>query len=69
MRLRLRLRRRADHGSVFAHGRQRYLVAKGEDAIPQAEPADLVVGRITTLVAGWGFSTEGRDRTARKRWL
>ena len=47
---RLRLRRRADHGRVFAHGRQPYLVAKGEGAIPQAEPADLLVGRITTLV-------------------
>ena len=47
---RLRLQRRSDHGTVLAHGRQRRLVTKREDAIPQVEPADLLVGRITTLV-------------------
>jgi hypothetical protein len=46
---RLRLQRRAHHGTVFAHGTQRRLVTKGEDAIPQAESADLLQGRITTL--------------------
>ena len=47
---RLRLRRRSDHGTVLAHGRERRLVTKREDAIPQVEPAHLLVGRIITLV-------------------
>jgi len=47
---RLRLRRRSDDRTDFAHGRQRRLVTKREDAIPQVEPADLLVGRITTLM-------------------
>jgi hypothetical protein len=47
---RLRLRRRSGHGTVLAHGRERRLVTKREDAIPQVEPAHLLVGRITTLV-------------------
>jgi hypothetical protein len=55
---RLRLRRRADHGTVFAHGRRR-LVTQQED-IPPAEPADLMAGRVTTLWTAFAFVTEGR---------
>ena len=47
---RLRPQRRAGDGTVFAHGRERRLVTKRKDAIPPVEPADLLVGRITTLV-------------------
>jgi hypothetical protein len=47
---RRRLRRRADHGTVFVHGQHRWLVTKRENTTLRAEPADLLVGRITTLV-------------------
>jgi len=33
---------------VFAHGSQRYLVT-GRQAVPPAEPVDLMAGRITSL--------------------
>jgi hypothetical protein len=36
-------------GTVFAHGRRRDLVTRRQ-AVPPAEPADLMAGRITTLV-------------------
>jgi hypothetical protein len=44
-----RRQRRADHATVFAHGRQRRVVVE-QDTIPEAESADLLVGRITSLV-------------------
>ena len=61
---RLRLRRRSDHGTVLAHGRERRLVTKREDAIPQVEPAHLLVGASPRLWTSFGFSTEGRALTA-----
>jgi hypothetical protein len=46
---RLRPRRHADHGTVFAYGGRRHLVIRRE-TMPPAEPADLMAGRVTTLV-------------------